>query len=92
MWRWAELHRDRNYVVVASDEFKWEGADIHVSTVWLGMDHNFIGTEPPIIFETMIFGGEFDEYQWRYSTEEEAKAAHVVIVELVKTVKKESGE
>lgn len=28
---------------------------IHVSTVFLGLDHNFSGTGPPILFETMIF-------------------------------------
>lgn len=26
-----------------------------VSTVWLGINHNFLGVGPPIIYETMIF-------------------------------------
>jgi hypothetical protein len=49
-----------------------------VSTVWLGMDMGYAGGEP-LIFETMIFGGEHDQYQWRWSTEVEARAAHEVI-------------
>ena len=48
---------------------------IEVSTVWLGRDHQY-GDGPPLIFETMIFGGEHDEYQWRYSTRAGAEAGH----------------
>lgn len=34
--------------------------DYQVSTVWLsGIDHQY-GDGPPIIFETMIFGGQYD--------------------------------
>ena len=57
-----------------------------VSTVWLGLDHSF-GSGPPLIFETMVFGGEFDQEQQRYSTEEEAKAGHARWVERVKADK-----
>jgi hypothetical protein len=53
--------------------------DADVSTVWLGLDHRF-GSGPPLIFETMIFGGERDQGQWRYSTEEEALAGHERVV------------
>lgn len=48
---------------------------VSVSTVWLGLDHQY-GDGPPLIFETMIFGGDHDEYQWRYSTEAEALVGH----------------
>jgi hypothetical protein len=49
-----------------------------VSTVWLGLDHNYGGGRPHI-FETMVFPsdndmGELD--QRRYSTEAEALAGH----------------
>jgi hypothetical protein len=54
--------------------------DVTVSTVWLGLDHSFDGG-PPLIFETMIFGGEHDQYQERYSTLEEARAGHERAVE-----------
>lgn len=46
-----------------------------VSTVFLGLDHAW-GGGPPMIFETMIFGGEHDQDQERCSTWEEAEAMH----------------
>ena len=48
---------------------------VTVSTVWLGIDHSF-GTGVPLIFETMVFGGEFDQDMDRYATKEEALAGH----------------
>ena len=54
--------------------------DARVSTVWLGLDHSF-GYGPPVIFETMIFGGEHDQWQNRYCTEEEALAGHQAVVD-----------
>lgn len=57
--------------------------DICVSTVFLGLDHSF-NHGPPMIFETMIFGGEHDEKQWRYSTWDEAVAGHDRAVRLVR--------
>lgn len=56
--------------------------DVTISTVWLGLDHQF-GDGPPLIFETMIFGGDYDEDQWRYSTEAEALDGHRAAVSLV---------
>lgn len=64
-----------------------------VSTVFLGIDHNFFGKGPPILFETMIQGGEptiglggwdmegWQDYQKRYATWEEAEAGHARAVE-----------
>ena len=49
---------------------------VKVSTVFLGIDHNFGDKGPPILFETMIFGGSLDEEMDRYSTWEEAEAGH----------------
>ena len=59
-----------------------EEGDVRVSTVFLGLDHQF-GSGPPLLFETMIFGGEHNEYQERYSTWEEAEAGHKVACDLV---------
>lgn len=50
--------------------------DSHISTVFLGIDHRFGDGGPPILFETMIFGGKFDEYQERCSTWDEAVNMH----------------
>jgi hypothetical protein len=56
---------------------------VRVSTVFLGLDHQF-GNGPPLLFETMIFGGEDDGYQERYATWEEAEAGHVAALEKVR--------
>ncbi len=58
-----------------------EQGDIRVSTVFLGLNHQY-GGGPPLIFETMIFGGEYDEEQWRYTTEAEALQGHEAAVAL----------
>jgi hypothetical protein len=59
--------------------------DIWVSTVWLGMDHNF-GTDPPLYYETMVFGGKGDERQDRYTTLNAAQGGHTRVVEWVKAL------
>lgn len=62
----------------------------HVSTVFLGLDHNFSSKGPPILYETMIFGGKHDEYQKRYSTRKEAFLGHERAVQLVRKTEKET--
>jgi hypothetical protein len=49
--------------------------DVWVSTVWLGLDHNW-GPGPPLIFETMVFGGPDDQEQERYPSRVAALAGH----------------
>ena len=56
-----------------------------VSTVFLGMDHGGIFNQgPPILFETMVFGGPLDQEQDRYATWEEAEAGHKAMVARVR--------
>lgn len=54
---------------------------VYVSTVWLGINHNFGGGKP-LIFESMVFpsrgNGEYD--QIRYHTEAEALNGHKKLV------------
>lgn len=52
-----------------------------VSTVWLGLDHNW-GDGPPHIFETMVFaeGSSMDSACERYSTLAEAELGHRAMV------------
>ena len=54
-----------------------------VSTVFLGLDHSF-GGDTPILFQTMVFGGEHDQAQERYATWDEAEAGHLEMIERVK--------
>jgi hypothetical protein len=55
------------------------GDDVEVSTVWTGLSHGFGGGRPDI-WETMIFGGDHDNWQWRYPTRAEALDDHERIV------------
>lgn len=57
-----------------------------ISTVFLGIDHNFGGREgdPPIVFETLVFGGPLDDWMRRYATWAEAEAGHEETVDLVR--------
>ena len=53
-----------------------------VSTVFLGMNHNY-GESAPLIFETMVFSSENDSGDLdmdRYSTEEKALKGHKEMV------------
>lgn len=60
------------------------GASV-VSTVFLGLDHQF-GIGPPILFETMIFtDGEPENFQRRCSTWLEAEAQHREVSNHVQT-------
>ena len=67
---WAKFFDKKDRILAKTDV----SPDVHVSTVFLGLDHGFGGK--PLWFETMIFGGEHDDYQKRYSTWEEAETGH----------------
>lgn len=54
--------------------------EARVSTVFLGLDHNWDEGEP-ILFETMVFSGKRDGEMERYSTWDEAIDGHNRIVE-----------
>lgn len=78
MMEFAHLCSDPDYKIIA----RTIGSGRAVSTVWLGLDHQF-GSGPPLIFETMVFvvlpSGEWNMSEidcGRYSTEEEALAGH----------------
>ena len=57
--------------------------DVRVSTVFLGLDHRFSLVGPPILFETMVFGGKFDGDMERYATWAAAEKGHKRMVEKV---------
>lgn len=63
------------------------GDGVEVSTVFLAIDHQF-GDGPPLLWETMIFGGPHDSYQDRYSTYDDAVVGH----EKAKRIALGSGE
>ena len=61
----------------------WQQGDVRVSTVFLGLDHQFAQGDP-LLFETMVFGGPHDGEQDRYSTWDEAQAGHDATVARVR--------
>jgi hypothetical protein len=89
MREWGDHGRDLAYKRVAEDQI----GDYWVSTVWVGLDMGFhFGhtapgeTYQPIIFETMVFlrpdvtdDLSMDMDQWRYATEEQARAGHEAV-------------
>jgi hypothetical protein len=93
---------DERHAVIPADLLTWarwfETADaqrvvaqemlgaVKVSTVFLGLDHQY-GMGPPLLFETMVFGGGLDGHQTRYSTWEEAVAGHRAMVERARTAR-----
>lgn len=73
-WRsWRQIGRVEIPGLRLWEWVMWDS--ISVSTVFLGLDHSW-GDGPPVVFETMIFGGPLDDDQWRYCTLADAKAGH----------------
>lgn len=66
----------------------WKGWawQVRVSTVFLGIDHAFTG--PPMLFETMVFGGVLDQEMDRYSTWQQAEKGHELMVQRVRASKR----
>jgi hypothetical protein len=56
--------------------------DIFISTVFLGLDHAW-NSNIPVLWETMIFGGEHDQYQERYTSYEDAVKGHQTALNLI---------
>jgi hypothetical protein len=80
LMRWAKWLEtaDRH---LARDDI---GFDVWVSTVFLGLDHSF-GGGPPVLWETMIFGGPHDQYQDRHTSRDDALAGHAAAVALARS-------
>lgn len=59
------------------------GDGVTVSTVFLGLNHNW-GHGEPLLYETMVFGGKFNDETERYTTVEQAIEGHRMMVQRVK--------
>lgn len=80
---WAKSFKANELRIVAKDQV----GPYFVSTVFLGINHNFGHDGPPLLFETMVFnpsGRESKEFdQERVSTRSEAIAGHRKMVNRV---------
>jgi len=79
---WGEFFRSHDRIVG-----KTEVGIYLISTIFLGIDHNFYNEGPPLLFETMVLGTKEDEYQERFATWEEAEKGHDFAVKLVEAGK-----
>jgi hypothetical protein len=92
---WYILDKDNKPIPSDVNEYnKWQSknqetkcvkqeyiGDLYVSTVFLGLDHSF-RSNIPLLWETMVFNGEDDIYQERYSCYEDAVEGHKRALEL----------
>lgn len=75
---WAEWFEGSDRIVA-----KTHVGQALVSTVFLGLDHSF-GDGPPVLFETMIFGGPLDGTQERCGRWRQAEQMHRRLVDEAK--------
>ena len=72
--QWFDKHKYRIYNDTVGDS--------EISTIFLGMYHSL---GEPKLWETMVFGGKFDQMRVRCSGSlEQAEAMHTRMVEMVK--------
>ena len=75
--------RDARRVAVDMEEGnEAEGARVRVSTVFLGLDHRW-GGGPPVLWETLVFGGVLDGEMDRYTSRAAALAGHQAMCQRV---------
>lgn len=81
---WSRWWQTANRIV-AQDKDEAPGAsdDVMVSTVFLGLDHNFNATGPPVLWETLVFGGPLDGEMWRWTSRTDALVGHQEVCRLV---------
>lgn len=75
---WGKWMESANRVVAQDKVGK-----VRVSTVFLGLDHSFVGGVP-LLFETMVFGGKLNQEQRRYTTWEESEMGHKKMLKKIK--------
>ena len=74
--KWATWFETSNKSRIVAKTYLERGDhEIEISTVFLGLDHQF-GKGPPLLYETMVFGGPDDEAQERTPTKQLALKAH----------------
>lgn len=75
---WGQFTENATNCIVGRTQIT---SEVTVSTVFIGIDHGF-REGPPIVFETMIFGGpeDINDWTWRYSSWDDAEIGHKAAV------------
>lgn len=79
-WEWFENIDNRRV-----DQTRIAGGAISISTVFTGIDHCFDEHGPPLLFETLIFGGPLDGETWHYVSWDDAVVGHAAAVRRART-------
>ncbi len=78
--KWAKWFESANRVIERNHIGRYL-----VSTVFLGIDHNFWGKGKPVLFETMVFGGKGNgDMEGRYTNFASAIKGHNIVVKKLK--------
>lgn len=77
--QWGIWMNNPNNVIIKQEYI----GNAFISTVFLGISYGVVMGKP-LFYETMIFGGEHDSYQVKYTSKEEALEGHKKAVALVK--------
>lgn len=83
LFKWGEWFQNTDRTVKKDWIRTEKSVPIQVSTVFLGIDHSWTGKGPPVVFETMVFGGRADQYCVRYSSWDEAIHGHIEVIKHV---------
>lgn len=75
--QWAEWFENIDNRTVGYTQIN---SQVTVSTIFLGLDHRYDERGPPLLFETMVFGGPLDHATWRYASWDDAEAGHQAAV------------
>ena len=74
---WGRWRQTANKTVGKDTYHDREGIPSVVSTVFLGIDHNLCeGNGPPVLWETLVFGGPLDMEMTRYTSYQAAVTGH----------------
>jgi len=87
MLEWAAWFEDANTRV----DYTQITSDCSVSTIFIGFNHRYFSDGPPLVFETMIFGGpnDIENNQWRYSSWDDAETGHKAAVRIARAALKQ---
>ncbi len=83
MANWREQHDEERKLRQETVGDAW------VSTVFLTHNHAYRDTDPPVLWETLVFDGKLDNLARRYSTRAAALRGHAAMVQ---RVRKSQGE
>lgn len=79
--RWRELFHQRSYRMLAVS-YLGRPVEVRVATIWTGVDHSLGEAEHPLIYESLVCGGNLDGECVHSATAQEAQAVHDNLVKL----------